>query len=98
MQRWCDIDLAAFFGPGGADKLRDGWYPLLDPSNSAKEVLLLFPSASLLPCIALHSLDRLSGTLGRGRAVRSHGKGVQIAAGGGGGGGGGWQVAGQGGG
>ncbi|KAA6427890.1 MAG: phosphatidylserine decarboxylase proenzyme 3-like, partial [Trebouxia sp. A1-2] len=34
---WCDIDLAAFFGPGGADKLRDGWYPLLDPSNSAKE-------------------------------------------------------------
>ena len=36
--RWCDIDLAAFFGPGGADRVRDGWYPLLDPSNSAKEV------------------------------------------------------------
>jgi len=36
--RWCDIDLAGFFGPGGADKVRDGWYPLLDPSNSAKEV------------------------------------------------------------
>ena len=36
--RWCDMDLAGFFGPGGADKLRDGWYPLLDPSNSAKEV------------------------------------------------------------
>jgi len=43
--------------------LRDGWYPLLDPSNSAKEVLLLFPNAALLPCIALHSLDRLSRTL-----------------------------------
>lgn len=36
--RWCDIDLAAFFGPGGADRVRDGWYSLLDPSNSAKEV------------------------------------------------------------
>ena len=36
--RWCDIDLAAFFGPGGADRVRDGWYTLLDPSNSSKEV------------------------------------------------------------
>lgn len=48
--RWCDIDLAAFFGPGGADRVRDGWYTLLDPSNSAIEVSirppLLFEAAT----------------------------------------------------
>ncbi len=37
-----------------------------DESCLSKEVLLLFPDAALLPCIAVHSLDRLSVTWGEG--------------------------------